>query len=223
MNVAVIQPSYFPWRGYFSFMKLVDCFVFLDDVQYTNRDWRNRNKFDIEGKPEWLTVPVAKGSANLEIRDVSIDESTDWRRLHLKGFQRNYAKAPFFEDAYNLFNSISTHSDSSISNLTCYTTILVSEYLGIECDFLRSSTLDVTGTSSFRLLGICTKIGATNYLSGPSAKDYLSIGMFEDSGIGVQFQEYAYGPYPRNERPWIDNLSVLDLIAFNGKKSIDFI
>ena len=223
MIIAVIQPSYFPWRGYFSFMKSANSFVFLDDVQYTNRDWRNRNKFDIEGRSEWLTVPVAQGSANLEIKDVSIDEGTDWRKLHLKSFQRNYSKAPYFEDAYNLFNSICFPSYSNISDLTCHTTILVSEYLGIECDFLRSSALNVTGTSSLRLLNICTKIGATKYISGPSAKDYLAIDIFEDSGIGVQFQEYSYGLYPRNDRPWIGNLSIFDLIAFNGPKSIDLI
>jgi hypothetical protein len=220
---AIIQPSYFPWRGYFSFLKSVDCFIFLDDVQYTNRDWRNRNKFEIDGRSEWLTVPVAKGSTSLEIKDVSIDESTDWRRLHLKTFQRNYSKAPFFEEAHDLFNSISLHPVSSISDLTCYTTILISEYLGIECDFLRSSILEVDGTSSLRLMNICLKISATEYLSGPSAKSYLDVNMFEDSGIGVQFQEYEYDPYPRSARPWLETLSVLDLIAFNGRKSIDFI
>ena len=223
MNIAVIQPSYFPWRGYFSFMKLADSFVFLDDVQYTNRDWRNRNRFDIEGRSEWLTVPVAKGCTNLEIKDVSIDESTDWRNLHLKSFQRNYSKAPYFKDAYSLLSGICFNSQSNISDLTCYTTILVSEYLGIECNFLRSSELDVAGTSSLRLLNICAKIGATNYISGPSAKDYLAVSMFEDLGIAVQFQEYSYGAYPRNGRPWMDSLSVLDLIAFNGPKSIDYI
>ncbi len=204
-------------------MKSVDCFVFLDDVQYTNRDWRNRNKFEIDGRSEWLTVPVAKGSSSLEIKDVLIDESTDWRRLHLKTFQRNYSKAPFFEEAYGLFNAISQHNVSGISDLTCYTTTLISEYLGIECDFLRSSSLEVGGTSSFRLMNICSKIKATEYLSGPSAKSYLDVSMFKASGIDVRFQEYEYDPYPRSSRSWQDSLSVLDLIAFNGRKSIDFI
>ncbi len=58
MRVAIIQPSYFPWRGYFSIINSVDIFIFLDDVQYTDRDWRNRNKFEIDGKISWLTVPV---------------------------------------------------------------------------------------------------------------------------------------------------------------------
>ena len=224
MKVAIIQPSYFPWRGFFSIMSSVDTFVFFDDVQYTRRDWRNRNKFEINGEVSWLTVPIKSHDRTSRINQIEMNNITDWQDLHLKTFSHSYAKAPFFDDAYDLFSEIRNCDQNSISEMTIQTCKSIAKYLDFETKFVTSSSLRIEAdTPSKRLALITSELGGQIYLTGPTASDYLEQFEFTNRHIEVIFKSHDYVSYPRANRQPLDGLSILDLIAFHGTRSVDYL
>jgi len=224
VKVAIIQPSYFPWRGYFSIMAEVDTFVFLDDVQYTKSDWRNRNKFDINGDAAWLSIPIKSHSKFTKINEVEINNQTNWQQKHLRTFLYNYGRAPFFDDAYKIFSEIGNKNQDSLSTLTINTSKAVASYLNLQTHFITSSSLGIVGeTPSMRLALITKELDGNLYLSGPTAIDYLEIDEFEKRKIEVNFKNHEYDTYTRGERKFLDYLSILDLISFHGPNSVDFL
>lgn len=224
VKVAIIQPSYFPWRGFFSIMSLVDTFVFFDDVQYTRRDWRNRNRFEINGDISWLTVPIKSHSRSSKINQIEVNNEINWQEKHLKTFSHSYGKTPYFHDAYNLFSEIKSCNQDSLSELTISTCKSVAEYLGLKPKFVTSSSLGVDAeTPSKRLALITSGLSGSVYLSGPTASDYLDLEEFTNRKIQVSFKNHDYEPYPRANRKALGGLSILDLIAFQGPKAVDFL
>lgn len=224
MRVAIIQPSYFPWRGYFSIINSVDIFIFLDDVQYTDRDWRNRNKFEIDGKISWLTVPVDSIKSRPILNEVKFNKKTNWQLKHLETFRHNYSKTPFFQESKELFDLILDDYDGSLASMNCATTIEVSKYLGVKAEYFTSSNLKTNKLSpSEKLATLVSKVGGTSYISGPTAQNYLQKEAFTTLGIEVIYKNHDYPSYPRGERQIDGALSILDLISFHGKDSIKFI
>ena len=224
MKVAIVQPSYFPWRGYFSLLASVDVFVFLDDVQYTRRDWRNRNKFEINKRADWLTVPVKSHDRETKINKIEINPETNWQENHLKTFQYNYFKTQFFKEANQLFAQIRLDYGNLLSNLTIETSKCIAQYLDLKVEFFNSSNLGIEANSpSERLALITSELGGNSYLSGPSAVNYLDFSHFEKRKIQVSFKNHTYKPYPRADHDPLDALSILDLISFHGKYSIKFL
>lgn len=224
MKVAIIQPSYFPWRGYFSIMASVDIFVFLDDVQYTRRDWRNRNKFEINKRIGWLTIPIKSHDRETKINKIEINSETNWQENHLQTFQHNYSKTQFFEDANQLFAQIRLDYGNLLSNLTIETSKSIAKYLNLKVEFFNSSNLGIECNSpSERLANITSELGGNFYLSGPSAVNYLDLSYFEKRKIEVCFKEHSYIPYPRTDHDFLSQLSILDLISFHGTNSNKFL
>lgn len=224
MNVSIIQPNYFPWRGYFSMISKSEVFVFLDDVQYTSRDWRNRNKFDLNGNIQWLTVPVISASRAVLIKDVNYSADDSWKRKHIESFRRSYKDTPFFGEAFELLNFIQEDYNCSLSELTVQTTMRVSRYLGFNTRFLKSSTLNIAEASpTSRLISIVKRVAGNTYLSGPSARNYIEADAFENASINLEYHEHKYLPYSRGDRELRNDLSILDLICFHGRQAIDFL
>lgn len=227
MNVVILQPSYIPWRGYFDQINRADLFVFYDDVQYDKHGWRNRNQIKtIQGK-QWLTIPVhSRGVTDgIPIKDVQIDWSKPWPRKHLNALTTAYAKAPYFRSYQPWLLSVYERKDKFLADFTIQTTIELAGLLGIEhTRFMRSSEIPgIDGQKTDRLVQILKHVGATDYLSGPSARDYIEPEKFEKAGITLEFIEYNYPDYPQLHPPYDPYVTILDLLFTVGEDSLSYI
>ena len=227
MNVVILQPSYIPWRGYFDQIRRADLFIFYDDVQYDKHGWRNRNQIKTAQGKQWLTVPVhSKGvTGGIPIKDVRIDWCRPWFRSHLKALTSAYQKAPYFKDHLPLLEAFYNRREECLADFTIGTTILLSRELGIASTrFLRSSELPgVHGARTERLIQILKQVGATHYLSGPAARDYIEREKFDEAGIRLEYMDYDYLEYPQLYPPFDPYVTILDLLFMTGKKAIDYL
>ncbi|WP_162083522.1 WbqC family protein [Sulfuriferula nivalis] len=216
MRVGIIQSSFIPWRGYFDFINSVDIFVFYDDIQYTKGDWRNRNRIKTEQGSKWLTVPVCYERLSKLICDTVIDDTQDWRKIHMQQWLASYANAPYFDDVINLLGAMGRHEDLTISQLNIRLIKVICDYLDIDTPLLLSSELNVQGVKTPRLINLLQALGATTYLSGPSADNYLEKQLFYQAGIRLEYKSYDYEPYPQLWGAFDNALTILDLIANCG-------
>lgn len=224
VRVAIIQPSYIPWRGFFDVIHSVDVFVFLDDVQYTVRDWRNRNRIKThQGPSVWLTVPT-RGGRDQRIADVEIDDTQDWRRKHLASLRHSYGKCRHFADYFPELSELLTNGPANLAALDITLTERICRWLSVERRFLRSSDLSPVGSKDDRLIDIVRKVDGSFYLSGPAARDYIVPQKFADAGIELAYQDYAgYPEYPQISDPFDPHVSALDLLFAVGPAAPEYI
>ncbi len=224
MRVGIIQPNYIPWRGFFDFVHEVDVFVFLDDVQYTPRDWRNRNRVRArDGKSLWLTVPVL-GGRNQLIKDVIIDNEQKWQLKHLSTIENNYSGAPFFREYYDVLERVIGQDWLDLCSFDVELTKLISRWLGIETKFILSSSLGIVGTKDRKLIEIVKSVGGDYYLSGPAAKAYIQDTMWSEAGIELAYKDYSgYPTYRQISEPFDPAVSVLDLLFMKGPSAPEWI
>ena len=226
MKVAIVQSNYIPWKGYFDLIAGVDVFVLYDDVQYTKRDWRNRNRIKTAQGVQWLTVPVQVTGKYLQlIREVEISEpgwaATHWRTLvHHYGKAASFSQlAPALEALYREVAAIARLSDINHHLLTG-----ICPLLGISTPLKRSSDFETTGDRSERLLGICRQLGAGTYVSGPAARGYLDEHLFNDAGITVEWADYSgYPEYRQLHPPFDHQVSIVDLLLNEGTDARQFL
>lgn len=226
MKCVVLQPSYIPWRGYFHQIKEADIFVFYDDVQYDRGGWRNRNRIKTPDGSRWLTIPVHSRGYQVdnipicEIRLAGPPAGLDhWRRI-----EAFYRRAPHFERYESLVRSFYDRDDEYLADFTIATTIELAGELGIgDTRFLRSSTFDISGSRNERLMRLLQEVGATHYISGPSAKSYLDEDLFRRNGIVLEYMEYKYPEYPQLHPPYDEFVSILDLLFNTGPDAARYI
>ena len=225
MRVAILQSNYIPWRGYFDLIDDVDLFIVYDDVQYTRRDWRNRNRIKGAGGAIWLTVPVhfSRDQPDNKIQDICIDNSQDWARKHLAGLKHCYAKARFFESYLEEIVELLAGDHEKLSELNVAAIRWAAKQLGIETSFRMSSEFDAQGEKTERLISILCQVGASVYLSGPSARNYIELEQFRQSGIGLEFKNYEYPEYPQLYDGFEPRVSVLDLLFNCGANARDYL
>jgi len=220
MNVVILQPSYIPWRGYFDQIRRADLFIFYDDVQYDKHGWRNRNQIKTAQGKQWLTIPVHSAGVTQGglIKGVKIDQSKPWAKNHLKALTISYSKAPCFKKYLALLESFYGRHDESIADFTIETTIALTRELGnTHTRFMRSSELDgIDGQKTDRLIQILKRVGATHYISGPSARDYIEAEKFAAANITLEYMQYDYPEYPQLYPPYDPLVSVLDLLFMVG-------
>jgi hypothetical protein len=227
VNVVILQPSYIPWRGYFDQIRRADVFIFYDDVQYDKHGWRNRNQIKTAQGKQWLTIPVhSRGvTEGTPIKDVRVDWSRPWAKNHLKALTFAYRKAPYFQEYLPLVESFYSRRDDYLADLTIETSILLSRALGIASTrFLRSSQLSgIEGARTDRLIQILRHVGATHYISGPSARGYVEPEKFEQAGITLEYMEYNYPEYPQLYPPFDPFVTILDLLFMTGKDASHYL
>lgn len=219
MRVGIIQSNYLPWRGYFDFIRTVDLFIFNDDLQFTKRDWRNRNRIKTPNGAQWITVPVHYAHTAQLISDTKIDQSKDWKRDHRNLISTNYSAAPYVRTALAILDAAYAHGDRTISELNIRLVRLICNYLGISTPFGMSSDYSVSGSKTERLLALIKASGATTYLSGPNASAYLDVSLFSRNGISLEFKSYDYEKYPQLWGDFRGDVTILDLIANCGDES----
>lgn len=224
MRVSILQPSYLPWSGYFEQMDFADAFVFLNDVQYTKNDWRNRNRIKSERGPAWITVPVRRRSSKQKIREILINYDRRWFEDHVNLLTFNYRKAPYFEAVMAIVVPHLNARYDRLEDLSTGLTLDLAAYLGIRRRILKSSEIEVRSADpNLRLIQICRAVGATEFYEGASGRDYLDTGLFEKNGITVSFQDYRHPVYRQFHEPFVSHLSVVDLLFHYGPEAGDII
>jgi hypothetical protein len=223
-KVGIIQPTFLPWRGFFDFIHEVDVFVFLDDVQYTVRDWRNRNRIrTVDGKVVWLTVPIV-GGRNQLIKDVKIDNSQPWKRKHLGTIEHSYGRAENFREYFDILSAVYETGFDSLAELDIALTKALCQCLGINTEFFVSSTLDSTGVKDDKLLQIVKQLGGDAYVSGPSAAAYIRPELWQSADVELKYKDYSgYPEYPQIAQPFEPAVSVVDLLFMVGRRAPDYI
>ena len=190
-KLAILQSNYIPWKGYFDLIAAVDEFIIYDDMQFTKRDWRNRNKIKTPNGEQWLTVPVeVKGKYFQSIRETKI-VNDDWNLAHWKSLEFNYKKAPFFDEVSTFIEPIYKCTDSdTISKLNLKFISDMCDYLEIGTKITMSSDYDLVEGKTERLASLCMQAKATEYLSGPAAKNYLDENVFADLNMEITWFDY---------------------------------
>ncbi len=221
MNVAVLQSNYIPWKGYFDIIHDVELFIFHDDLQYTKNDWRNRNRIVTEGGVKWLTIPVGTDEHRL-ILDVRMTDRS-WQKKHYDMLLASYRRAPYFEK-YRAFleHVYLARRWDYLFELNRYLIERISlDYLGISTKFADSRDFATHGAKHEKLLSMLQAAGATRYVSGPAARDYIQAGDYERAGIELVWKDYGgYPAYPqRHNGAFEHGVSVLDLLFNTGDEA----
>lgn len=227
MKAAISQSNYIPWKGYFDIIARSDIFVLYDEVQYTRRDWRNRNKIKTHTGAEWLTIPVeAKGKYDQKIIETHIS-SSDWAYTHIKSIQHNYAKAPYFKAYFEILKKSyeEVKSYTSLSQVNYFFLKSLCETIGINTPLVWSSDFPIQRSGkNERLLDILKAVGATEYISGPAAKSYMDEALFKQEGIAVSYMDYSkYPVYPQLHGNFTHEVSVIDVLFNTGPDARKYI
>ena len=224
-RVAIVQSCYIPWKGYFDLIDSVDEFIILDTVQFTRRDWRNRNTIKTQHGLKWLTVPVnSKGRFRQRICDTSIT-SDHWNKKHWATIKHAYARAPHFREYCRHIEDLYTSATSNmLSSINLHFITGLCRLLGITTPIVSADTYgNVHGTTE-RLVHLCKQAGATEYVSGPAAQHYLQKDLFTHEEIDVSWFHYNhYAEYSQHCPPFTHNVSLLDLLFHIGNDSLTFI
>ena len=226
--LGVVQPSYIPWRGYFDIIRRSDIFVFYDDVQYDKNGWRNRNRIKTSQGSIWLTIPVLSGGAVSEgrlIRDVRIEAGSRWNVKHWKSIEQAYSKAPHFEWVAEKLRPIYETEFEFLADVDVALTIACCELLGLTTNgrFRRSSEFQCEGVKLDRLISLIRQTGASHYISGPSARDYIDEKQFEGAGVALEYMKYQYVEYPQLYPPFDGAVSIIDLLVMEGCRAVDWL
>lgn len=220
-TVAILQPGFMPWLGFFDQMIRSDYFVYYDDVQYDKHGWRNRNRIKTINGTAWLTVPVRNsGMHGQSIANVEIDSSKNWARKLTATVTQSYARSShctrYVEE---LAHGLCNDTPRLLFDLDLRITDLMRTWLDIHTPILRSSELGVPGSQTERLVSICKHLNADKYLSGNAAQDYLRQDLFDAAGITVVWQNYVHPIYPQLHGEFVPYLSAIDLILNLGPDS----
>ena len=220
-TLVVLQPGYLPWLGYFDLLNKADVFVHYDDVQFDKHGWRNRNRVKGPKGAVWLTVPVRhSGRAGQPILDVEIDDSQNWRRKHFSTVDQYYARTPYIDSVLPKLRDILDRPWARLVDLDLAIIDWLAGELGIAKPQHRASELGIGGDRNGRLLSLCHHFGATRYLSGNAARDYLDVPRFSAAGIEVIWHDYVHPTYAQQHGAFVPYLSVLDLILNAGPDSL---
>lgn len=220
-TLAVLQPGYLPWLGFFDLLYRSDVFVVYDDVQFDKHGWRNRNRVRSVAGSHWLTVPVRhKGLGKPAILDVEINNHLPWARKHLGTLEQFYAKAPYVNQYLPELKEILSCPRVLLVDLDLAIITAMCRWLRLNRPIYRSSELAVSGDRNERLVHLCHHFSASRYLSGNAAQVYLDEKFFAQHGVTVLWQNYQHPVYPQMHGDFIPFLSTLDLLLNMGPQSL---
>ena len=224
-NVAIMQPTYLPWSGYFGLIESVDIFVILDNVQFAKRSWQQRNQIKTPTGAVWLSVPVfSKGKREQTIQVTRINKDDDFSIRHKRSIELNYKKSKFFakeyEDIFKLINS----NELYLSELNIKLIKYFCKRLKIKTQIIRSKDINLTGKKAELLCSICKELNADNYISPPGSRDYLEASnSFRDANINVNYYLFQHPIYSQLWGKFLPYMSVIDMIFNCGDESINLI
>ena len=214
-TIAIHQPNYIPWIGYFHKMANCDIFVFLDDAQYTKGGFINRNRIKTSQGVKWLSIP-AHTSLGFTIKDTACG-GDKWPEKHLKTLMAAYGRAPFFIEIFHWFSEILlSNKKKYLAELNISILRSISEKMGIKCSFYTSSELSANGTSDDRLIAIVKALDGNTYLSGHGGSNYQDVAKFKKRGIAIKYSDFAPLEYNQLWGEFIPGLSIIDALFNEG-------
>jgi hypothetical protein len=227
MKLAISQPTYLPWLGYFDLIDEVDRFVLLDSVQFERQSWQQRNRIKTPTGLQWLTVPVMfRGRLGQSIQEVEIREPEFWRN-HRRSIELNYRRTPYFDTYFSPL--VELLEKGFRGGLLVELNICLIEWfcreLGICTPLSRSSEMNREGNRTTYLVNLCQVLGSDQYLSPLGSADYLldDLQQFSDAGIEVTFHNYHPVPYRQLFPPFVPYASILDLLFNEGPEALTII
>ena len=225
MKIAIMQPTYVPWLGYFDLMDQVDHFVLLDDVQFSRQSWQQRNRIKASKGLRWLTVPIRRNFGQ-SIAEVELHDIDFWKS-HAQLLESNYGQAQHYHTGYpGVRTCLETASASGrLLDLNIGLISHIASALGIETPTIRSSEMNIEGDRCDRLAEICLRLNGTRYISPLGAADYLldEKDALTARGIVVLFQHYEHPEYSQLFPPFAPFASILDLILNEGPRSLEIV
>ena len=213
-----MQPSYFPWSGYFNLIYNSNIFVYLNDAQYSKGSWHNRNFIIVNNSKYALSVPTKKSSLSTTIMDKLIDNSADWQKKHAKIIMQAYSNHPFIDDLAQLVEFFEKLKLQYLSELNIELIKFISKKLNLKIIFFNSNDFGLTVKRTTKIIQILNRINATEYLSPEGSKKYLKEDGFEElTKIKLLFNNYRSAEYKqKGQKKFIENLSIIDVIANLG-------
>lgn len=242
MRLAVMQPYFFPYLGYFQLIAAADKFILYDNLNYIRQGWMHRNRIRLKGNgPVYCSVPLVGAGSFVKIRDVRIDPTRRWPGKFLDQLSFNYGRAPFFNEVFSVIEQAVHRHAERLMEVNRNGIIAVAEFLGIKTlissdssryEAFEASVLEPdsaliralseemgTGdVKTLRLLQLCRGEGAEVYINPPGGRDLYSKDVFRRNGVALQFLEPRLSPYPQQEEPFLPGLSILDVLMHCGRE-----
>ncbi|MDQ7826050.1 MAG: WbqC family protein [Candidatus Eremiobacteraeota bacterium] len=221
MTIGILQPGYLPWLGFFEQLYRSDLFVIYDDVTFDKGGWRNRNRIKTPGGWCWLTVPLEQENLTATlVKDVKINNRTDWKKKHLASIAQYYRKARFFTETIGIFEEAYGKHWEMLIDIDMFFIRRLMEFLEIDRPLVCSSSLAIEGDRNGRLISLCMHFGADRFYEGKAGAAYIEEERFRSHGIEVLFQEYVHPVYTQLYGEFVPYLSVADLTFNHGKESL---
>jgi hypothetical protein len=220
--VAIHQPNFFPWLGYFDKIRRADVFVFLDAVSYPRAgsgsmgSWTNRARLHINGEARWVTCPVRRMQLGALICEATIDDAQPWRTKLLKTLETNYRRAARYTSTVEMLEQLIKHPESNLARFNMTAIRRIADHLAINARFFLQSDLSTEGQATDLLVSITKAVGGTSYLAGGGASGYQDDALFDVHNIAVGYQKFAARPYGPPDR-FIPGLSVIDYLMYDGR------
>ena len=221
MKACIMQPYFFPYLGYYQLAYYVDTFVIFDDVNFIKRGWINRNNILLNRQPHLVTVPLKKASQNKLINEIEVSSDFNWEDKLIKKIKQSYLKSTNREDGNNIIKEVLL-SSKNISEISQKSLTSIFAYCGIKKKIIKSSELDYDRDlrGQKKILEICNHIGCEEYVNLPGGKDLYCKEDFDRSGIKLSFISKNEVIYPQQQKNFIDNLSMIDILMNNNSKNI---
>ena len=216
MKLAIMQPYFMPYLGYWQLISAVDKFILLDDANFIKKGWINRNNILVNGQSKLFTIPLIEASQNKRIKEISISNDAKWAVNFLKTIEYGYKKAPFFNQVFPLIQECVSCGDKNLSDFTYFSIKTVCSYLNIETQIIPSSSVynNLELKASARILDICVKEKADDYINPIGGTELYDKSTFLEKGINLHFlktSEIKYSQFNQEFVPW---LSIIDVMMF---------
>lgn len=222
MKIAIMQPYFLPYIGYFQLLNVVDKFVIYDDVNFIKKGWINRNNILVNKTSFLFTIPIVNASQNKKINELILIENTEWKDKLMRTFELNYKKAPNYLNVYPLLRQLIYFNGYKLSDFILNSIIVIKNYLDINTEIIESSSIydnkHLKGQE--RIKDICLNEFANEYINPIGGKDIYSREFFLKEGISLKFIELIPFEYKQFEHEFIPYLSIIDVLMFNSKENI---
>jgi hypothetical protein len=222
MKLAIMQPYLFPYIGYFQLINEVDKFVIYDDVNFINKGWINRNNILLGGQAFMFTIPLVQASQNKLINEIEISKEEKWKSKLLKTVQTAYGKAPYYQDAYPLIESVIMNTESNLSKYILHSLTAINRFLGITTTLEPSSTVynNTVLKAQDRILDICKAEKASLYINPIGGQELYDRKTFEVENTELRFIRSKRVEYTQFKNEFVPWLSIIDLMMFNTPEQI---
>ena len=218
-----MQPYFLPYIGYFQLVRAVDKFVIYDNIQFVKKGWINRNRILVNGKDEFMTLPLKKDSDYLDIDKRQLADTFDEdREKLLRRIKESYRKAPHFEKVYPIIAGLFGHNSKNLFSFIFNSVQQVCEYLQINTEFVISSNVDIDHSlkSEQKVLAIVNKMNAQTYFNAIGGQELYSPAKFNDFHVELKFIQSEPLRYKQFDNEFVPSLSILDVMMFNSKEEI---